>query len=155
MLCVEDYLAGLWDWRNSVGGLKSLIARADANTQPPQDLWKTPRLDRISLAVFIGRTRSNTSVMPEVANDDRRSRRAQPSQKSFVAKRVWLDEGLCIDVGAYRDASCRFCAYLGGGTVEASDIPEAMLPWLEWAFSQALKSTPIAAPRSFFGGRVG
>ena len=45
MLCVEDYLDAL-NWAKSVGGLKALIARADANTKVLAD-WKarTPWID--------------------------------------------------------------------------------------------------------------
>src|SRR3954471_7585560 len=45
MLCVEDYLDAL-HWAKSVGGLKALIARADANTKVLAD-WKarTPWID--------------------------------------------------------------------------------------------------------------
>src|SRR6202171_5696894 len=45
MLCVEDYLDAL-NWAKSVGGLKALIARADANTRVLAD-WKakTPWID--------------------------------------------------------------------------------------------------------------
>ena len=45
MLCVEDYLDAL-NWAKSIGGLKALIARADANTKVLSD-WKakTPWID--------------------------------------------------------------------------------------------------------------
>src|SRR6201994_5023256 len=45
MLCVEDYLDTL-QWAKSIGGLKALIARADANTKVLAD-WvaKTPWVD--------------------------------------------------------------------------------------------------------------
>ncbi len=45
MLCVEDYLDAL-NWGKSVGGLKALMARADANTKVLAD-WKakTPWID--------------------------------------------------------------------------------------------------------------
>ena len=59
MLCVEDYLDAL-DWARSVGGLKGLIARADANTQAIAD-WVEMR-DWIDFLADDPATRSNTSV---------------------------------------------------------------------------------------------
>src|SRR5271166_2423517 len=59
MLCVEDYLDAL-NWGKSIGGLKALIARADANTKVIAD-WvaKTPWIDFLAANAAI---RSNTSV---------------------------------------------------------------------------------------------
>src|SRR5918993_2707369 len=59
MLCVEDYLDAL-NWAKSIGGLKALIARADANTKVLSD-WKakTPWIDFLAKETSI---RSNTSV---------------------------------------------------------------------------------------------
>ena len=72
MLCVEDYLDAL-NWAKSLGGLKALYARADANAKAIAD-WvaRTPWID------FLARkpdTRSNTSVClkvvdPSVADED-------------------------------------------------------------------------------------
>src|ERR1044072_3117291 len=63
MLCVEDYLDAL-NWAKSVGGLKALIARADANTKVLAD-WKsrTPWIDFLARDPAI---RSNTSVCLKV-----------------------------------------------------------------------------------------
>src|ERR1700692_2384187 len=59
MLCVEDYLDAL-NWAKSVGGLKALIERADANTKVLAD-WKakTPWVDFLAADAKI---RSTTSV---------------------------------------------------------------------------------------------
>src|ERR1700758_2721544 len=65
MLCVEDYLDAL-DWAKSIGGLKALHARADANAKVIAD-WvaRTPWID--FLAVTPGQ-RSNTSVCLKVVD---------------------------------------------------------------------------------------
>src|SRR6202165_1706455 len=65
MLCVEDYLDAL-NWAKSVGGLKALIARADANTKVLAD-WKakTPWIDFLAKDPAI---RSNTSVCMTVVD---------------------------------------------------------------------------------------
>src|SRR6202163_4753097 len=59
MLCVEDYLDTL-NWAKSIGGLKALIARADAHTRAIAD-WvaATPWVDFLARQAAI---RSNTSV---------------------------------------------------------------------------------------------
>src|SRR3954462_10975272 len=65
MLCVEDYLDAL-NWAKSVGGLKGLIARADANTKVLAE-WKdrTPWIDFLAGDPAI---RSNTSVCMKVVD---------------------------------------------------------------------------------------
>src|SRR6476660_270987 len=65
MLCVEDYLDTL-QWAKSVGGLKALIARADANTKVIAD-WvaRTPWVEFLARAPA---TRSNTSVCLKVVD---------------------------------------------------------------------------------------
>src|SRR5438105_4641056 len=65
MLCVEDYLDAL-NWAKSIGGLKALIARADANTKVLAD-WKakTPWIDFLAKDPAL---RSNTSVCMKVVD---------------------------------------------------------------------------------------
>src|ERR1700753_2727741 len=65
MLCVEDYLDAL-HWAKSAGGLKALIARADANTKALAD-WKakTPWIDFLARDASI---RSNPSVCMKVVD---------------------------------------------------------------------------------------
>ena len=131
MLCVEDYLLAL-DWAKSVGGLKGLIARADANTAAIAEFVEAH--DWIDFLATDPATRSNTSVCLKFTDD--RIQEGAAFAKA-VAKRL-ADEGAALDVGAYRDAPPGLRIWCGG-TVETADI-EAMLPWLEWAFEAEINA---------------
>ena len=65
MLCVEDYLDTL-KWGKSVGGLKGLIARADANARTLGDyVERTPWLDFLAEDPA---TRTNTGVCLKIVD---------------------------------------------------------------------------------------
>ncbi len=136
MLAVEDYLVAL-DWARSVGGLKGLIARADANAQAIWDFCDSR--DWIDNLAVNPATRSNTSVCLKFADD--RITDGGAFAKA-VAKRM-ESEWAALDVGAYRDAPAGLRIWCGG-TVETSDI-EAMLPWLDWAFYAEIEAQAKAA----------
>ncbi|MFD2741212.1 phosphoserine transaminase [Sulfitobacter aestuarii] len=131
MLCVEDYLQAL-DWAKSVGGLKGLIARADASTKAIADFVDAH--DWIDFLATDPATRSNTSVCLKFTDD--RIQDGAAFAKA-VAKRLEA-EGAALDVGAYRDAPPGLRIWCGG-TVETADI-EAMLPWLAWAFETEINA---------------
>lgn len=141
MLCVEDYLDTL-AWAESIGGLKALQARADANAKVIWD-W----IDRTPWVANLAEdnaTRSNTSVCikivdPAVANA---STEVQAQfAKDFAA--ILEKEGAALDAGGYRDAPPGLRIWCGS-TVEASDV-EALLPWLDWAFVQTKAKLAKAA----------
>lgn len=136
MLAVEDYLNCL-KWARSVGGLKGLIGRADANAQA---IWNfCAARDWIDNLAVEPDTRSNTSVCLKFTNP------AISDMAAFakaVAKRL-SDEGVALDMGAYRDAPAGLRIWCGG-TVETADI-EAMLPWLDWAYAAELEAISEAA----------
>ncbi|MDD9746458.1 MULTISPECIES: phosphoserine transaminase [Marinovum] len=136
MLAVEDYLVAL-DWARSVGGLKGLIARADANARAIFDFCDAN--DWIANLAEDAATRSNTSVCLKFT-DDRITDGAAFAKA--VAKRLEA-EGVALDVGAYRDAPAGLRIWCGG-TVETADI-EAMLPWLAWAYEDTLAAQTEAA----------
>lgn len=125
MLAVEDYLYAL-DWARSVGGLKGLIARADANAQAVFDFCAAN--DWIENLAVDPATRSNTSVCLKFT-DSRITDWAAFAKA--VAKRLEA-ENVAYDIGAYRDAPAGLRIWCGG-TVETADV-EALLPWLAWAF---------------------
>jgi len=136
MLAVEDYLLAL-DWARAVGGLKGLIARADANAQVLFDFCAAK--DWIANLADDPATRSNTSVCLKFT-DDRIADGAAFAKA--VAKR--LDEaGVAHDIGAYRDAPAGLRIWCGG-TVETSDL-EALMPWLDWAFQAEIEAQSQAA----------
>ncbi len=126
MLCVEDYILAL-EWAKSVGGLKGLMARADANAAVVQK-WIDARPFAKNLAK-LPETRSNTSVCLTLAADE-----------SVPKKMVKLLEAekAAFDIGSYRDAPPGLRIWCGA-TVETSDL-EALLPWLDWAYAQATAS---------------
>jgi len=125
MLAVEDYLFSL-SWAQKQGGLKGLIARADANAQAIHDFCDArPWIANLAEDPA---TRSNTSVCLRFT-DDRITDGATFAKA--VAKRLEA-EGAALDVGAYRDAPAGLRIWCGG-TVETADVT-AMLPWLDYAF---------------------
>ena len=141
MLCVEDYLDAL-HWAKSVGGLKSLIARADANTKVLAD-WKakTPWIDFLAKDPAI---RSNTSVCMKVV-DPAIAALTADAQADFAKKLVAAveKEGAGYDLGAYRDAPPGLRIWCGA-TVEAGDVA-ALTQWLDWAFAETKASLAKAA----------
>jgi phosphoserine aminotransferase len=141
MLCVEDYLDTL-TWAKSIGGLKSLIARADANTKVIAD-WvaRTPWVAFLAQDTLI---RSNTSVCLKII-DPVVSRLSADGQATFAKTMAAAleKEGVAYDIAAYRDAPPGLRIWCGA-TAEASDV-EALMPWLEWAYAQAKDALPKAA----------
>jgi len=125
MLAVEDYLVAL-KWAQDIGGLSALQARANANAQAIFDFCDAH--DWIANLAADDATRSNTSVCLKFT--DERIADGAAFAKA-VAKRL-ADEGVALDIGAYRDAPAGLRIWCGA-TVETADIT-AMLPWLAWAF---------------------
>ncbi len=141
MLCVEDYIDAL-HWAKSVGGLKALIARADANTKVLADWQAATRwIDFLAVDAAI---RSNTSVCMKVVDPAVTSLSAD-AQADFAKKLVAAveKEGAGYDLGAYRDAPPGLRIWCGA-TVEASDVA-ALTQWLDWAFAETKASLKQAA----------
>ena len=136
MLAVEDYLLAL-GWARSVGGLKGLIGRADANAAAVAAYADTQ--DWLENLAVDPATRSNTSVCLKFA-DDRIADGAAFAKA--MAKRLEA-EGVALDVGAYRDAPPGLRIWCGG-TVETADI-EALMPWIGWAFEAEIAAQAQAA----------
>lgn len=123
MLCVEDYIKAL-EWSQSIGGLKALQGRADANAAVI-DRWISLRGFAHHLAVEPS-TRSNTSVCISLDGGEEVPKK--------IAK--LLDkEGVAFDINGYRDAPPGLRIWCGA-TVETADV-QALLPWLDWAYAQA------------------
>ena len=130
MLCVEDYIDAL-NWAKQVGGLKGLMARADANAKVIFDFVE--KNEWIANLAKDPATRSNTSVCLTIADQDVLALDADAQAafaKGFVAL---LDkQGVAYDIGAYRDAPSGLRIW-AGATIDTADL-EALMPWLSWAF---------------------
>ncbi|MCJ8144791.1 phosphoserine transaminase [Ancylobacter sp. A5.8] len=141
MLCVEDYIDAL-QWSKSLGGLKGLRARSDANFKVLADF--VAKNDWIDFLAKDPATRSNTSVCLVVA--DAEVKALAPDAQAAFAKAIagTLEKaGVAYDIGAYRDAPAGLRIW-AGATVEASDL-EALLPWLTFAYDSAKAGLKQAA----------
>ncbi len=131
MLCVEDYIDAL-QWAKSLGGVKALIARADANAKAIAD-WveRTPWIDFLARAP---ETRSNTSVCLKVV-DPAVAALPADGQAAFAKSLAGLleKETIAYDIGSYRDAPPGLRIWCGA-TVETADV-EALTRWLDYAFA--------------------
>ncbi len=123
MLCVADYLDAL-KWAESVGGVKGLMARSQANLKVIEDFVAAHPW--ISFLAKNPATRSNTSVCLTVALSE--------EQVKKMAKLLEA-EGVAFDIGAYKDAPPGLRIWCGA-TVETADV-KALMPWLTWAYQQA------------------
>jgi phosphoserine aminotransferase len=141
MLCVEDYLDAL-NWGKSVGGLKALIGRADANTTVIAD-WaaRTPWIDFLAKDAAI---RSNTSVCLKFTDAAITSLNPD-AQSDFVKKLVAMveKEAAGFDFAHYRDAPAGLRIWCGA-TVEAADVA-LLTQWIDWAFGEAKAQLAKAA----------
>ena len=141
MLCVEDAVDAM-EWGKSVGGLKAMQARADANFKVLAD-WvaATPWIDFLAK---VPEQRSNTSVCLVIADPEitALSEEAQAAFAKAIVSR--LDKaGVAYDIGAYRDAPTGFRIWTGS-TVEAESL-KALTPWLDWAFATEKAALKAAA----------
>jgi len=141
MLCVQDYLDAL-DWVERVGGLAGTIARSNANAAVIAEWVK--RTAWVDFLARVPQTRSNTSVClkivdPEVMALPPEMRDALPRRMAALLDR----EDAAKDIAAYRYAPPGLRIWTGA-TVEQSDV-EALLPWLDWAFTVEKKALAKAA----------
>ena len=141
MLCVEDYVDAL-QWAKAIGGLDTLIARADANTKMLAE-WvaKTAWVD------FLAKDRatlSNTSVCLKIVDPAITALSAE-AQAAFVKQIPALleKEKVAYDIDGYRDAPPGLRIWCGA-TIEASDVA-ALTLWLDWAFAKAKADLAKAA----------
>lgn len=136
MLANEDYLVAL-KWAKSVGGLKGLIARAEANARTVWDFCAAR--DWIANLAETPEIASTTSVClkftdPRIADG--------AAFAKAVAKRIET-AGAGYDLGAYRDAPPGLRIWCGS-TVETADVA-ALLPWIEWAYRAEIEHLQAAA----------
>jgi phosphoserine aminotransferase len=132
LLCTEDQIDAL-RWAESIGGLKGLIARSEANLNVIAD-WvaKTPWVDFLAEDPA---TRSCTSVCLKLV--DPWFLALSDADKAAAAKALVgaiEKEGVAFDIGAYRDAPPGIRIWCGA-TIEASDVA-ALTQWLDWAFAE-------------------
>lgn len=131
MLCVEDALDGLI-WAESIGGLPGLINRSEANLSAIAK-W----VEQSNWADFLAEkseTRSCTSICLKVVDSWFTS--LSPEEQAKCAKKLAKlleKQQVAYDIASYRAAPPGLRIW-GGATVETADI-EALLPWLDWAYT--------------------
>ncbi len=140
LLCVEDCISAL-KWAQEIGGLDSMIARADANAAALSAFVDS--VDWLRHLAQARKTRSNTSVCltfqdPSIPADGMREFAGN------VAGRLEKEEA-AFDIGSYRAAPPGLRIWCGS-TVETSDL-EALFPWVEWAFKTEKAALAGTRPR--------
>jgi phosphoserine aminotransferase len=130
MLVVEDYLDAL-GWAEAQGGLKGLMARADANLGV-FDRW-VRETNWVDFLATDPRTRSNTSVCLKIV-DPWFAGLAADAQAATAKKIADLleKEGVALDIASYRSAPPGLRIWCGA-TIDREDL-EALTPWLDWAW---------------------
>ena len=135
MVAVEDYLDAL-TWAESVGGLKGLIARSNANLKALADGIQGGAFGFLTENEAI---RSNTSVCIKVVDPwfAGLGEEAQAEAAKKIASAL-EKEGVALDVAGYRAAPPGLRIWCGA-TVDEADI-KALTPWLNWAVAHVKAS---------------
>jgi phosphoserine aminotransferase len=132
LLCVEDAIDGL-RWGESIGGLKALMARSEANLGVLEKF--VAERQWIGFLAADKAIRSNTSVCLTITAP---WFTALPADRQAAAAKKMADllesEKAGYDLGSYRDAPPGLRIWCGA-TVEQSDL-WALLPWLDWAYGE-------------------
>ncbi|MBP1609142.1 MAG: phosphoserine aminotransferase [Acidobacteria bacterium] len=122
MLCNEDYLEAL-NWAKSVGGLKGLVERSNANLQVIEDF--VAKQDWIEFLAADKAFRSNTSVCLKVNLD---------ADKLKKLVQLLAGERVAYDCASYREAPAGL-RFWCGATLDKKDL-EIVTQWLEWAYQE-------------------
>jgi len=132
MLCVEDAVDAL-NWVEGIGGRAEVQARSEANLASiARWVDATPWVDFLATRP---ENRSCTSICLRIVDPWFQALAADEQAATAKAMVTLLDgEGVAFDIGSYRDAPPGLRVW-GGATVENDDIA-ALLPWLDWAFSE-------------------
>ena len=123
MLAVEDAIWTL-EWAQSVGGLKGMIARTEANAAALERIVQ--QRNWLGHLAEDAASRSKTSVCLTVDGAD-------PDFIKRFAKLLEAERA-AYDIASYRDAPPGLRIWCGA-TVDTADI-EALGPWLDWAWSE-------------------
>jgi phosphoserine aminotransferase len=141
MLCIEDAVDAM-EWGKSLGGLRAMQARADANFKVLND-WveATPWVANLAK---VPEQRSNTSVCLVIADPEITALDAD-AQAAFAKAIVSrLDKaGAAYDIGGYRDAPTGLRIW-AGCTVDADSLT-TLTEWLDWAFATEKAALKAAA----------
>jgi phosphoserine aminotransferase len=139
-LVIEDYLDAL-RWAIAQGGLEGLIARCNRSFDTLRH-WveTTPWIDFVA---EVPAQRSTTSVCLKFADPAVQTQPADVQAKLAAKIGSLLEaEGAAYDVVGYRAAPPGLRVWCGA-TVEAEDI-NALTPWLDWAYAEALAALELA-----------
>jgi phosphoserine aminotransferase len=141
LLVVEDAIDAL-RWAQGIGGLPALIRRTEANFAIIAR-WVAAS-DWADFLAEDPATRSPTSICLKIIDPGflARDPEGRAAFTKAIADRLEA-EGAAFDIAAYRDAPPGLRLW-GGATVEAADL-EALLPWLDWSFAEARRSTAATA----------
>jgi len=133
MLAVEDCHDAL-NWIKEIGGVKTSIERAQDNFNIINE-W-VAKTSWIEFLATTPETRSTTSVCLKIT-DPWFEDLADDEKMPFIKKMTRLldQEAAAYDIAGYRDAPAGLRIWCGA-TIESDDI-KSLLPWLEWAFSEA------------------
>ncbi len=141
MLVIEDAIDTLL-WAEGLGGAKGLIDRVDESFDHFRAwLDRTPYFAPLAVDPA---TMSPTALCL-VVTDGWFTTQAEAVQKALVKDMLVRleEEGVAVDINAYRDAPTGLRIW-GGPTVDPADI-ERLLPWVDWAYEAARAHQQAAA----------